>query len=202
MIGRQVKRSIAAFILLIAVTGSQAASLALLPFTPTVKVGEVIAVGVFSNFSDDPIIGGTFDTLFDSSKVTFNQYIPAPSQGPFPPAFARIPDLFPIPSTDFSVLWKAAFGNTGGMTGPDFVALMLFTANSPGIAPFLLLNPTFVSVTGAPVIPNRLHAFVQIVPVPASVWLFGTGLIGLAGIVRKQRSTQVRKINRRSSSHV
>jgi hypothetical protein len=29
---------------------------------------------------------------------------------------------------------------------------------------------------------------VQVVPVPAAVWLFGSGLIGLAGIARRGKS--------------
>jgi hypothetical protein len=35
---------------------------------------------------------------------------------------------------------------------------------------------------------STLSVDTQIVPVPASMWLFGTGLMGLAGIARRRRS--------------
>ena len=64
-----------------------------------------------------------------------------------------------------------------GTTGPDVsggVTLQLGAANGPGVPTEMFYDNIVVDVTA--------------VPVPAAVWLFGSGLIGLIGIARRRKA--------------
>ena len=45
------------------------------------------------------------------------------------------------------------------------------------------------NIVGHGIKDGEIHAFyIQAVPIPAAIWLFGSGLIGLIGLARRKRS--------------
>ena len=83
-----------------------------------------------------------------------------------------------------------------GNAGSDF-ALASFTFNVIGNAgaqtALNLSNPAiadtgFVLPGGSLINVNYVNSQVQVVPVPAAAWLFGTGLMGLLGFARNRRT--------------
>ncbi|MEY3760417.1 MAG: hypothetical protein RIR39_1908 [Pseudomonadota bacterium] len=92
---------------------------------------------------------------------------------------------------DYVFLGHSAIGGVGA----DF-ALASFTFNvlgNLGAATTLALsndsfNVGFVSPGAVPINVNYVNSQVQVVPVPAAVWLFGTGLTGLLGFARNRRT--------------
>ena len=63
-----------------------------------------------------------------------------------------------------------------GTTGPDVgggVTLQLGATNGPAAGTFMVYDNIIIDVTA--------------VPVPAAVWLFGSGLLGLVGVARRRK---------------
>ena len=84
-----------------------------------------------------------------------------------------------------------------GLAGPDFIfATLDFVAiPPPGTTDVIVSASPFgdwQDLIGQPVIVdtfNNARVNVSAVPVPAAVWLFGSGLIGLVGIARRRTTT-------------
>ena len=82
-----------------------------------------------------------------------------------------------------------------GDAGANF-AIASFTFNvlgTPGSATTLTLSddPFDVGIVAPGAVPinvNYVNSLVQVVPVPAAAWLFGTGLAGLLGMKRMRRA--------------
>ncbi|MDX2421751.1 MAG: VPLPA-CTERM sorting domain-containing protein [Amphritea sp.] len=52
--------------------------------------------------------------------------------------------------------------------------------------PFILFEPSFVSIEN--IYPGLDAVVLNAVPVPAAVWLFGSGLLGLVGVARRKKA--------------
>ncbi len=153
------------------------------------------------DFSDDPTLGGGFDIIFDPSLVSYvpNSYITDPLLLSDPDFTRDDNPLVTDPTKQVEIqadrLAGAAFGNFGGLAGPALVGPLLFTADAAGTAVFSLGASTSTAVGGfssaitfTEQFPNFIGTTVTIseVPVPAAVWLFGSGLLGLIGIARRR----------------
>ncbi len=148
------------------------------------------------DFSDDPTLGGGLDIFYNSSLLEFVSFVLDPNLGS-DPDFTRDPDDLG------DKLEGLAFGEFGGLTGPARVGTLTFnTKMQAGTANFTMDTTTntlvggFVSgVTFLAQTPEFIGASVDltdltsptVVPVPAAVWLFGSGLVGLAGIARRKK---------------
>jgi len=134
------------------------------------------------NFILDTFNTGTTLAMFDDSDVT---YTTALNITPLPENVIITPGG--IDFGDFTATNEAS--STLNLTGNDWFRLAISTdggtnwsgdiSSSP--AGTNLLNVTFSDGT-------VLAVDIKVVPVPAAVWLFGSGLLGLVGIARRRRS--------------
>ena len=74
------------------------------------------------------------------------------------------------------------------MQAPAFIlASVVFDVNqTTGVGVFSLLVNDLSDSFGGPLDSTTIAATVQVVPVPAAIWLFGTGLIGLIGFGKRR----------------
>lgn len=193
----------AAAVFMSAVSSANASSLWLETTTPVVGLGDTIEMTVHMDFSDDPTLGGGFDIIFDSGLVSYdaNSYITDAGLGS-DPSFTRDDNPAAAAANRVEVtsdaLVGAAFGNFAGMSGPALVAPITFTADAAGVAIFDLgpsssdsVGSFFSAATFEEQFPDYQGVSVEItgiseVPVPAAVWLFGSGLLGLIGMARRR----------------
>jgi hypothetical protein len=83
-------------------------------------------------------------------------------------------------------------GKTGGLSGTTAFTLMNTLTGDGSFSTIggnaSLIDTLLVSVTptGTTFNIDNIGVTATVVPVPAAVWLFGSGLLGLAGIVRKR----------------
>lgn len=201
----KVTKIVAATVLLSAVSSVQAASLSIITSTPEVKVGDLIELQVFMDFSDDATIGGSFDINFNNSLVSYvsNSYITDAALNS-DPDFTRddnpaVTDDSKRVEVESDKLVGAGFGEFGGLLGPALLAPLSFIADEAGIAVFDLGASTsariggfFGAATFTEQFPDFGSVSVNIrpsaVPVPAAVWLFGSGLLGLIGVAQRRRT--------------
>lgn len=79
------------------------------------------------------------------------------------------------------------FAATLNLTGNDWFRLAISTDNGAswsGDISYSPLGPSALNVTFSD--GTVLSVDIQVVPVPAAVWLFGSGLLGLVGIARRR----------------
>lgn len=76
-------------------------------------------------------------------------------------------------------------GSGGGCSGSFLFPLTFGPTGGPAVAGNIGINNIFTLTPGDTV---HLESFFQVtaVPVPAAVWLFGSGLLGLAGVARRK----------------
>lgn len=185
-----------------AVSSANASSLWLETSTPAVAVGETIEITVNMDFTGDPTLGGNYSVFFDPALVSYvgESFITDPALVS-DPSFTRDdnPAAGPANRIDTSPealargeLADAAFGNFAGLEGPAMVAPLTFTAIAAGFAEFGLEAEGFFQASGefGPQFPETAGVGVEIgpsaIPVPAAVWLFGSGLLGLIGMARRR----------------
>ena len=136
-----------------------------------------------------------FDPSFDVSNLLFDYYLG--STGPQALNVSTGLDAYKADGDGFYDIWfnfPTADGSTfsGGQTVVyDITSTALITASSfnflsapaGGSGPFLAASKW--QSTG----PDGLDsAWVAAVPVPAAVWLFGSGLLGLVGVARRKKA--------------
>ena len=105
--------------------------------------------------------------------------------------------------------WTSSFGNISGSSqailsltsdnqgGDRLVGSLQVTGVHPGIFEVALGDPTFAAsdITTPPFLEDvnitnpigEVLGSVQVVPIPAAVWLFGSGLLGLIGIAKRKK---------------
>lgn len=87
-----------------------------------------------------------------------------------------------------------AFGSSTGLAagGPTLVGSLSFTGVNLGYAVVHIGDNDFptgswFNTAGEALVVNYDSASVNVIPIPAAVWLFGTGLLGLIGVVRRRK---------------
>jgi len=132
------------------------------------------------NFLNSTLSGGTLLAMFDDSDQTFigsRLAVPVPEivgfTGPVGGdnfiATNESADTLTLTGSDHFILGISTDGGTSwsGDTSVDFMGANSYTVNfSDG---------------------SVLEIDVSVIPVPATVWLFGSGLLGLVGIARRRK---------------
>lgn len=81
--------------------------------------------------------------------------------------------------------WGPGFNNTmTGLNGGMKMSFLAIDPNSQDLAP---IATTFAGTWSVNAAAGTLNYTVSAVPVPAAVWLFGSGLLGLVGISRRRK---------------
>lgn len=184
----------AAIGLLLACSVTQANSIAIDPVTDSAPANGTINYSFAgSNFET---LGGAFDLSWDASVLTYNGDF-AFDAGLTPrDAFFDIID-FQAPGL-LSIGWNAGFGSSiifGAI--PKAIGSLSFTMKSttnPGDFSALTMVDSvnwggFTDAIGSPLAINYVGGMAtNPVPVPAAVWLFGSGLLGLVGMARRKQT--------------
>lgn len=189
MMYRKSKLLILIFITYMGIPSVFASTISLIPSSAEVIIPTQIIMDLQMDFSDDPTVGGGLDIFYNDSLVDFVSFVPNLALGD--PDFSRIPD-----DDGLGMLEGLAFGDFGGLSGPASVGTLTFDTLMPGTAVFTMGETTdplkgggFISaVTFSGQDPMFVGASVKIsaVPVPAAVWLFGSGLLGLVSVARRR----------------
>jgi hypothetical protein len=155
------------------------------PDPKNVMVGDTFTVDIVgSNFKE--LAGGTIDLGFDSALLTILSVAVNSSVFDFAPDGG---------SPAIGNRWKGIGFDTfvhDPATGTVTIATITLKADAEGISSLMIKwSSKFFSATKQ-IYPALLVGTVNtssgVVPVPAAVWLFGSGLLGLIGIARRKTS--------------
>ena len=181
-------------LLVASLSHAQAATITVNPFSPTVNTGDVFnisIVGTDFTAGSGGTIGGGFSMAWDPGILTLQSFALTFSGD----------QLFGQPGVvDLAAgTWtNADVTSFNGTTLANFeIATVTFLATNLGV------SPTDVSIGffsgGTPrlwadsdglidVNPTFIGGSVTVVPVPAAVWLFGSGLLGLVGMAKRKKA--------------
>ena len=181
--------------LLFAAGVSHAATVTFGNTSVTAGLNDIITIDLLMDFTDDATLGGGTDIFFNDAVLSFLSFDFSSTTLVLDPAFGRLPDADVIAGK----LEGMAFGNFGGLPGPGVIGTLTFQAIAFGDSA-LTMAVTTEALKGGDFISNNTFgpqvvnfgsanvSVVSAVPVPAAVWLFGSGLIGLAGVATKRRA--------------
>ena len=181
-----------AFVLGFSYGSVQAASVSLLPSSQDVAPGDSFFLDIVYDFTDDATYGGGVDITFDDTILNYGNFSFSSATSAWD--ITRDPDI----STGL-VSGLAAGTSAGGITGPVTIGTLFFSADLsvvPIVSTVLELRESldpavggfFSSVTNTAQDPTMNSATVNVVPIPGSILLLGSGLVGLIGIARRKRS--------------
>ena len=156
---------------------AQAATVGFSPDPANVNVGETFTVDIVGiGFTE--LSGGTFDIGFDSTHLLFNSVSIDPYFDFLPePGGPAAGDVWP--GVGFDV-----FANAPAV-GDFVIATISLTVLRNGTSHLDILNSESFSTTEL-LNPMFRQGIVTTIPVPAAVWLFGSGLLGLFGVARRK----------------
>jgi len=163
----------------------------------TASVDEFISLDILMDFTDEPTVGGAIDVFYNESILSFQSFDFDSTTPGLDPVFNRLPEVLS------GELEGIGFGSFSGLSGPGIVGTLTFQVIGDGSA---ILNMaitdnnlaggefTSVSALGGGEKPKVLSVDfgsteVRVVPVPAAIWLFGSGLFALVGVAGKYRMT-------------
>lgn len=187
----------------LAAAGVNAADISLTPSASTVNVDGTFTVSVDgSNFADGDVVGGggvllSWDTTYltlisDQDAINAS----AADNGFTDTNFFAFNDVGTIRQLDAT--YVAGLSDPPVNTPFQFFSLTfraIAAIASPGTAIDLAANPDGWIDGGdgtySPSYSGTSIAVVNEVPLPAAVWLFGTGLLGLAGVARRRNQASV-----------
>jgi hypothetical protein len=141
--------------------------------------GDTITVDIVGIDFIDPLAGGTFDLGFDSAHLQINSVTINTTTYEF------LPDGGGLLSPG---VWGTVGFDTFGVapTGDITIALLNLTVLSAGTSNVIIQSSAFFDDVATQLDPTLTPLVVGSVPVPAAVWLFGSGLLGLIGVARRK----------------
>ena len=196
----------AATLLGMASVSSQASSIDMIATGSTlINVGDTVTFEIWADFSDvGGTIGGGLDMFYDSAVLSYNNDFAFDPSFPTDPLMTSLGDDCATAATlgctgpgEIDGIAVGTFSFFGlAASGPTLVGSLSFTGAFAGFAALTmadndpLFGSWFDNSTFGLTFPVYNDALVEVsaVPVPAAVWLFGSGLIGLAGVARRKKS--------------
>ena len=196
---------IAATLLGLTSVSAQAASIWLTPTTQTIGLTGVATLEMYADASDvGGFLAGGLDIFYDNSILTYNGDFAFNPDFPTDPFFSRPgengdpDDCAVVMAPGCSVPGEIngiAFGNFNGLAadGPVLVGTLSFTGINIGISPVTMADNDlpagawYATDGSGPLVVDYGSAEINVVPIPAAVWLFGTGLLGLIGVARRRK---------------
>lgn len=168
-------------------SSAQAVTVSLDPVSVSTQTGNSLSLDVLADFSSTEIDGGSIDFSFDSALLGYSSFS-------WDSDFLSLTQDTQIDIQD-SDLVSIIFGTSlsGTLTGDGHtLGSITFDALAESTTSINMADSVkwggFVDSTSDPVAVTYNNATVDIaaVPIPAAVWLFGSGLVGLAGIARRR----------------
>ncbi len=170
--------------LILASTPLSAATVSWSAPTTNVNVNDVFSLNIIGSGFTTNVDGGGVNFLYDASVLNVMSVSIDESVWDFLPDTGTINNV--VGSVDDIMV--NAFFNV--ITGDFNVASVTFQAVGTGTTGLLLSESFFNpwAVGGSLINPGYIDASVTVsaVPVPAAVWLFGSGLIGLIGLAKRK----------------
>jgi hypothetical protein len=142
-------------------------------------VGDTFSVDIVGDFTD--LAGGVIDLGFDSAALRIDSVS-------IDPYWDFLPDPGgPAAGDVWSGIGFDTFFNDPAV-GTFTIATISLTALAAGGSSLWILDTSEYFSATEQLFPILGHATVNEVPVPAAVWLFGSGLLGLIGIARRKKA--------------
>jgi len=187
---RSILSTVSTALLLNSASAVHAASISFSNTSVTAGLGDLITFDVLMDFTGDSTLGGGTDIFYDASILSYQSFDFSTTTLALDSDFSRSPDVL------FNELEGLAFGNFNGLSGPGVVGTLTFQVVALGDAT-LSMAETDNALAGGGFISATTYdsqvvsfgtASVSAVPVPAAIWLFGSGLIGLIGVVKRKQA--------------
>ena len=178
----QLLRLIAATALLFGSGGvALAATVDFNPNPKQVGPGETFDLDIVGTDFITSLAGGSFDLGFDSVKLQINSVTNNTA------VYEFLPDGGGLLSPG---LWGTIGFDTFGTapTGNMTIATINLTVLTADTSSLVIQNSAFFDDVATQLDPTLDAGVISSVPVPAAVWLFGSGLLGLVGVARKKTS--------------
>ncbi len=189
------------FVCLIAVLGFlqwgavSAATLSFDPSSQSVALGDPVSVDLrISGLGGDILSGFDLEISFDDSILSFQSF----TVGPGPTGLDPFGLDFGALSYGFDLgFGTAAVGDLSLETDAVLQATQLdsfvlgtlnFDTLSYGTSALSVTGGLLVGANASPLGMQVVDGSVSVVPVPAAIWLFGTGLVGLAGFSKRRKA--------------
>ena len=164
----------------------------------SVNVSDSFSLTILGDFSADGLFGGGLLFGYDPALVAIDSITLGPDTATDPAFSCPNPgnaNCVTVPGSE-SITW-GNFSNVlnPGHAVPASMATINLTALGAGTAVFTLIDDpgaggwfdaAFGDATPAFTGASVSIAGVSVIPVPAAVWLFGSGLLGLIGIARRR----------------
>ena len=187
---KRIKHALFGAAAMLAMAGANAETISLIPLDPTVNVGDTIDITVRGTGFIDGVSGGSVTMTWDATKLGLVSSVAditaSASSNGFP---------FDLAASVVSGQLDATYGTFSPLPGPafDFFTVQFVALPPPSVSdvsiglglsgdwqnasdPFGIEGVNYVGT----------EVTVNVVPVPAAVWLFGSGLLGLVGIARRR----------------
>ncbi len=187
-----------AILLSVSATSQAALVLGFSPSSQTVSVGSSLGVDLtisgLGNFAPDSLGAFDVDVLFDNSILGFTGAIYGD------PVLGDQLDLFSLgsftgtthtPGAGAVNLFQLSFDTVSDldtMQADSFtLATLTFDALAIGSSSLNFGSITLSDAIGGALTANTAPGQVNVVPIPAAIWLFGTALLALVGLSRRRK---------------
>lgn len=173
-----------------------ASTISLSPQDATPQLGASVSIDLLMDFSDNPTLGGGLDVIYDGTALDFLSFTFDSTFTSVTDSSFSCPGASGCPSIDqANKVFNIAFGNFSGLGGPFKVGTLIFNTLTPGTSLLSTAETTgpagpFVSAsTYQPQSVTYLGSSISTVPIPAAIYLFASGLLGLVGFSRSFTNT-------------
>lgn len=204
---RRLLITVYALILAVLANHAVAVTLSLQPASQTAMPGDTVTLNLvidgLGDFAPDSLAAFDIDIAYDTSVLTFVDYTLGPGLGALPTeavdfslgdsgGTVNIAELSLLENDDVSCFFCLPPYLDGIQPGSFTLASLDFTVDvlDPGASTIVAINTVNALGDGfgaALTVESTTDAVINAVPVPAAVWLFGSGLIGLIGITRRKK---------------
>jgi hypothetical protein len=189
--------------LLLGSTLASAATVSVVPVTQDVFPSDTVTVDIMATDLIDAS-GGAMDVTWNPTVLRMNPVVPLTDAevdifdstndgGPWDdPDGGGFSDRGVLSAPGFLEGFQVGlFPFPTGFSGNTLLGTLTFTAiGAVGSSTSITVaqNTSITGGTWSPPIDTYIPGEVAVVPIPAAVWLFGSGLLGLVGVARRRRT--------------